>query len=132
MEVPAGFVEKRRKVLIKFKSMQEILNQESAWFDQYGNLRVHDFYGNRVGHLTPSDFYRLGKTVEMLSHHSYPSWAIDREWDDMFYYSMALRSIASGKMSAEDMINLAKTSIQDFHWKKEEKPTEPVELKEQA
>ena len=103
--------EKRRDVLIKFRSMEEILNNNAAWFDYHGNLKVHDHYGCRVDHLSPAYFHYLGKTVKQLSHHSFPDWAIEREWDDLFAPNMALRAIASGNMSPEDMVELAKRSV---------------------
>lgn len=104
-------VKKPREVLIKFKAMQDILDTEGAWFDHHGNLRVHDYYGNRADSLAPSYFHYLGKTTKQPSHHSYPRWAIEREWDDMFAPNMALRAIASGKLSPEDMLLVAKDAV---------------------
>lgn len=111
-QIAGSFAQKRRKVLIKFRTIEEIINRNAAWFDQYGNLRVaEDHHATRVTHLTPSSFRYLGKTVEMPSHHSYPSWAIENEWDDLFGPNMALRVIASGKLSQADMVALAKKAV---------------------
>jgi hypothetical protein len=46
----------------------------------------------------------------MKSHHSFPDWVIEREWDDLFEANMALRMIASGQLSPERMIEAAKAA----------------------
>lgn len=109
-DIVPRIVEKRRPVLIKFRSMNDILNRYGAWFDGHGNLCVAN-HRTADGHLAPSYFHYLGKTVEQLSHHSFPDWAIEREWQDMFEPNMALRAIASGKYSAEDMVELANKAV---------------------
>ncbi len=35
-----NIISRRKDVLIKFRSMEDILNTYAAWFDGYGNLRV--------------------------------------------------------------------------------------------
>lgn len=102
-------VEKSRPVLIQFKTMQEIFDTvQGVHFDGYGNLCAYDTWLRAVNKLTPSHFYLLGLKQESRSHHSYPSWAIKKEWGDIFELNMALRYIASGKLSLEDAIDLAK------------------------
>lgn len=100
-------ITKRRDILIKFRSMQDIMNEYPAWFDQYGNIHVADqLRGDR--HLAPSFFQFLGKTVKMKSHHGFPDFCIDKGWDELFAPNMALRAIASGKYSKEDMMEMAR------------------------
>jgi len=95
-----NLVSKRQDCIIKFRSMGDILNKYGAWFDGYGNLCVAtNFEGNQ--HLAPSYFHLLGKSVEMKTHHSYPAWCIEREYQDLFEPNMALRAIASGTLSPE-------------------------------
>lgn len=96
-------VAKQRRVLIMFKTMQEILNEEASFFDQHGNLCVP-----YRGHLAPIYFKWLGKQEECHAGHGYPDWCIRRQWDDLFYQNMALRHIASGKMDPADAVQLAK------------------------
>jgi hypothetical protein len=112
-KISGAFAQKSRDVIIKFKSMEDIISENGAWFDGYGNLHVARPYGYPPGsdHLSPSYFHYLGKTKTCKSHHSFPDWCIDREWDDLFAANMALRVIASGKLSAEDAVNLAKKSV---------------------
>jgi hypothetical protein len=114
-QVESNFIdhiaEKSHTVLIKFKTMNDILNKEAAWFDHHGNLRVHCHYGDRTDSLCPSYFRNLGKTVEYPSHHSFPSWCIEREWDDLFATNNVLRHIASGKIEPERMVELAKKAV---------------------
>lgn len=77
------------KVLIKFKSMQEILLKDGGTFDHHGNLQIHG------EHLAPSYFCKLGQLMEVPSHHSYPAWMIEKEYrDDAFGPHQALRHIA--------------------------------------
>jgi hypothetical protein len=105
-----NFMTKRRDIIIKFRSMADILNKYGAWFDGHGNLCVAN-HRTADGHLAPSYFHLLGKTVETKSHHSYPDWCIERQYDDLFYQNMALRHIASGKLSPERMIEVAQKSV---------------------
>jgi hypothetical protein len=100
---------KREKVLAKFKSMQEILLTEDAWFDGYGNLCVQTYLGKT--HLAPSYFTMLGKLKEIPFGHGFPTWAIDAEYDDIFHPNMALRKIASGKYDNEKMIEIANQAV---------------------
>jgi hypothetical protein len=100
---------KRSEVLIKFKSMEEILMTESAWFDGHGNLCVQGIFQKE--HLAPNYFSKLGKLKKVPFGHSYPSWAIEAEYDDIFYPNMALRKIASGKYSPERNVELAKEAV---------------------
>lgn len=44
----------------------------------------------------------------MKSHHSFPDFCIEKEWDDLFAANMALRAIASGKYSFEDCKEMAR------------------------
>jgi len=101
-------ITKRQKILIKFHSMNDILNKHGAWFDGYGNLCVSTYSVPGPTHLAPSYFHYLGKTVEALSHHSYPDWAIEAQWSDMFEQNMALRAIAQGTMDADRMRDIAR------------------------
>lgn len=105
-------VNKRRPCIIKFRSMQDILTKYGAWFDGYGNLHVSEQrFNSGMNHLTPSSFYLLGKSIEMQTHHSFPDWAIEREYQDLFEPNMALRAIASGKLSPERMIEIAEAAV---------------------
>ncbi len=101
-------VEKRRDIMVKFKSMNEILNKYGAWFDGYGNLCVSTYGQPGPTHLAPSYFHYLGKTIEMKSHHSFPDWCIEQQWSDLFEQNMALRAIANGNMDADRMREIAK------------------------
>ena len=80
-EDPTGLLDalitRRRPVMVRFKSMNEIMNKYGAWFDGYGNLCVTSQGRQEPSHITPSDFHYLRKTIEMQSHHSYPDWCID-------------------------------------------------------
>lgn len=90
--------------------MQDIFNENAAWFDGYGNLHVATHYGGQE-HLAPSYFCYLGKTTKFVSGHSLPHWCIEREYQDMFRPNMALRAIASGKLDKEEMIDLANKNV---------------------
>lgn len=102
-------VSKRRDVLIKFKSMDQILMEQGAWFDGHGNLCVHNYRGHEQ--LTPSTFHYLGKMKLMKSHHSFPAWCIEREWDDLFAANMALRVIADDRTDTAYIKELARKSV---------------------
>jgi hypothetical protein len=102
-------VEKSRPVLIHFKTMQEIFDTvQDAHYDGHGNLCAYNYFTRMVEKLTPSHFHLLGLRKECHSHHSYPGWAIKKEWGDIFEMNMALRYIASGKLDLEQAIDLAK------------------------
>lgn len=77
------------KVLIKFKTMAEILLTNGGTFDHHGNLQV-------MGEtLAPSYFQYLGQLKEVPSHHSFKAWMIEKEYrDDAFGPHQALRFIA--------------------------------------
>lgn len=77
------------KVLIKFKTMAEILLSNGGTFDQHGNLQV-------MGEtLAPSYFQYLGQLKEVASHHGFKAWMIEKEYrDDAFGPHQALRFIA--------------------------------------
>ncbi len=109
-DILVSIVSKRDNVLIKFKSMQDILNEQNAWFDGYGNLCVATDFTNKK-QLAPSYFPYLGKTCKFVSGHSLPDWCIENEWQDLFRPNMALRAIASGKLSKEDMIEIANKNV---------------------
>ena len=105
-------VEKRRDVLIKFRSMEDLITTTGAWFDGYGNLRVSSMRWNSGNDsLAPSYFHYLGKSVKFQTHHSFPDWCIEREWQDLFEPNMALRAIASGKLSPERMVEIAEKAV---------------------
>jgi hypothetical protein len=112
-KISGAFAQKSRDVIIKFKRMEDIISENAAWFDGYGNLHVAKPYGHPPGsdHLSPSYFHYLGKTKTCKSHHSFPDWCIENEWDDLFAPNMALRVIASGKLTPEDAVALAKKSV---------------------
>lgn len=105
-----ALVEKPRKVLVRFKSLQEIVNTTNHYFDQYGNLYASNYRGV-FEHLAPCYFSHFGKQIELSSHHSFPDWAISKQWDDLFAPNLALRSIASGKMEPADAVELAKKAV---------------------
>jgi hypothetical protein len=108
-------VEKRRPCLIRFKSMQEIINKHAAWFDGYGNLHVSGQRWNSGNDsLAPSYFHMLGKDVELLTHHSFPDWCIEHQWQDLFEPNMALRAIASGKLEPERAVEIAKKAVSEI------------------
>ncbi len=102
-------MKKDRHALVKFKSMAEILMTENCWFDGHGNLQVHTRSG--VEHLAPTYFPYLGGMSRQPINHSFPYWCIEQEWEDIFTPNMALRMIASGKLSAKDQVELAKKAV---------------------
>lgn len=106
-------VAKVRDVIIKFKRMEDIINDEAAWFDGHGNLHVHRPYNihGDAQHLCPSYFHYLGKTKKFKSHHSFPTWTIENEYDDLFAPNIALRVLASGKLRPEEMVEFAKKAV---------------------
>ena len=108
-EIETGIVGKRRDILILFKSMQQILSTEQSWFDGHGNLCVYTYNGKEQ--LAPAYFCYLGKQKAMKSHHSFPTWCIEREWDDLFAPNIALRAIAKGNMTLEEIGELARKSV---------------------
>lgn len=109
----------KRTFLVKFKTMAEILLSENTWFDNYGNLCCADSYNKREPeskkHLTPSSFRLLGKLTEIENYHDYPNWAIDKQYEDIFYPNIYLRQIAEGNMSPEDMVDMAKHALTNWH-----------------
>lgn len=109
-QIVEKIVEKRRDCIIKFRSMADILNKYGAWFDGYGNLCCAK-HRSADGHLAPSYFHYLGKSVEMKTHHSFPDWCIEREYQDLFEPNMALRMIASGTLSPERMVEIAEKAV---------------------
>lgn len=84
-------VSKSRDVIIKFKPINEIINTHGAWFDGHGNLCVQ-YIGEKTS-LAPSYFHYLGKEIKAKSHHSYPDWCIDAQYDDIFAINIALKTI---------------------------------------
>jgi len=101
---------KARPCLIKFKSMAEILMEGHAWFDGHGNLCKIGFLGERE-HLAPIYFKHLGSMQEFKDSVSFPHWCIRQEYADIFEPNMALRLIASGKFTKEQMIEAAKKAV---------------------
>lgn len=101
------YPEKKRKFLIKFKSMTEILmSTQGAFFDGHGNLCVYKY--GKVEQLAPSYFSYLGTIKEIDNGHGFPNFVIEAEYEDCFWPNIALRQIASGKLDKEDHEELAK------------------------
>ena len=92
--------------MIKFKSMQEILMSQHAWFDGHGNLTTTNMFGEK-SHLAPSYFHYLGGLHKFKNKTSFPEWVIEAEYWDIFAPNMALRMIASGKLEKERCVKVA-------------------------
>ena len=101
---------KARPCLVKFKSMAEILMEGHAWFDEHGNLCKNGLFNQRE-HLSPAYFTYLGTMREFKGEVSFPYWCIRAEYTDLFHPNMALRLIASGKFTAEEMVQAAKKAV---------------------
>ena len=56
IELPEG---SRPQVLIKLKSMEQLLTEYDCWFDKHGNLCCEH------GHTTPSNFHELGHEIHV-------------------------------------------------------------------
>ena len=108
-EVRAPF-KKPLGVLIKFKSMSDILLNTNAYFDGHGNLTNNDMFGQR-SHLAPTYFSYLGKTRKFEHECSFPHWVIEAEYWDIFEPNMALRIIASGKADKERCVEIAQKAL---------------------
>lgn len=105
-------VEKVHDVQVKFKSMQDILNIPGTYFDGNGNLCASGYRTMlEEGHLAPSYFSWLGKTVTLKSHHSFPRWCIESQYQDMFQANMALRAIAGGTLDKDEAVALAEKAV---------------------
>ncbi len=104
---------RKREFIIKFKSMQEILLTNNCWFDNHGNLCVAGDYNSRDGveMLSPSHFVDLGKMKKFPQPCSFPHWCKEYEYEDIFWPNIALRQIASGKLSPEDQVQIAKDAV---------------------
>lgn len=103
-------VEKKRQVLIQFRTMQDILLKEQSWFDGHGNLCALGLH-QEIETLSPAYFSYLGKLREIPSHHGFPRWCIEKEWDDLFAANSALRVIASGTLNPDEAIILAEKAV---------------------
>lgn len=101
---------KNRTFLVKFKTMEEILLTENAWFDEHGNLCVSKHRGS-TPQLAPTYFKNLGRWRKLPNGHTFPTWCIEEEYEDIFHPNMALRRIASGKLEPEEAIKVAKKAV---------------------
>ena len=83
-----------KKELIKFKSMQEILLTEAAYFDKYGNLCVNNIHARgEVEHLAPTYFSYLGKLREFNNETHFPWWCIEYTTGNTFPMKKALETL---------------------------------------
>jgi len=83
------------KELIKFKTMQEILLTEAAYFDKHGNLVVNTIEPNHQvqGHLAPCYFSYLGGLREYNKETHFPYWCIEYKMGDTFPLEIGLKNI---------------------------------------
>jgi hypothetical protein len=104
---------KPRGVLIKFRTMEEILLSHPSWFDQHGNLHVETRGRSAVQsvHLAPIYFQYLGRLKQFDHEVSFDSVFVEKEYMDLFEPNMALRFIASGKYNQEQCVQIAKEGV---------------------
>lgn len=112
-KLPAEKLRKPLGVLVKFKSMEDLLLNYPYWFDHHGNLWVSTM-GNSHGsakHLAPAYFSWLGKLKRFERETYVDSVFIEKEYADIFEPNMALRHIASGKFDKDDCVRIAKEGV---------------------
>lgn len=111
--LPAEKLRKPHGVLVKFKTMEDILLGNAYWFDNYGNLHVskHGACLNSEVTLAPMYFCYLGKTRKFDKEVHFDSVFIEKEWADIFEPNNALRHIASGRFDKEDCVKIAREGV---------------------